>query len=747
MKLTPVNIAEAVIEAFWDPQLSGFSQWEVKNGSEHGLLIRQQWCYVEFEWAKKPADGICINMKKRFDTVCQGYDKLIISLMAPPESILEVDIETDRGVINYQSPPAPPIKKEYTIALDGAEKILSMNMKIHAYSDGISTGWFNFIGLVNAELLDRYLKQWDRFDSEWESYLKPDSYQPSFQIEDSLIMNNDELKEFRSKHAEILRKTGNTPFTEKAEIARKLVPEKMIHGFVNFNADTRYNRERDHGKDMLSHGLDAAIAGLLLQDKRLLRLAARYAMSIAMCGHWDDGMICKLPGSTFEHRSFVQSLCVFESALILDLAGEMFTDLARDYILRRTAKEGLASINFSVWKYEYIFYCNQLAWFTPGRMAGYLLLEKHMDRVSDYTDLAYKDLVENLNHTILPDGGYVEGPTYFKCVGRDAGLSLYMYARARKLNFADIAPERMKKTSSFAEAILSTDDDQDAIPICDGRPISDEESMAIMASLLPDSQWVGMYRKAIKRNKGIPSTWLSAILDASIPAEAPELCPFIFLPDMGVMSSVRKMDGEIVKLFIMGNNAGAGHSHEDKGSFVLEFAGETFAMDPGVCDYASPIAMLMKKCERHNMLIPDGTNERPHPLSPLPMHVKPHGSGDETSFAAVIDATPGWERFYQKWIRSWSSPSPRVLHIKDEYELVDGKGVKFLLNTMLSPVVKGEKVTLQGKRGKVDIIPPADCIVDIEELDLIEGKKQHRISIGKEDTAGCLEVRIELSVH
>ena len=82
-------------------------------------------------------------------------------------------------------------------------------------------------------------------------------------------------------------------------------------------------------------------------------------------------MICCFPGSTFEHRCFVQSLCAHEVALLLDLAGELFTDVGRELLLRRIAEEGLGSINFITWKHEYIFHCNQLAWFTPGRMLGY----------------------------------------------------------------------------------------------------------------------------------------------------------------------------------------------------------------------------------------------------------------------------------------------------------------------------------------------------------------------------------------
>jgi len=54
---TTINIAEAIIEPFWDPNLSGFAQWQIEPGEAHGLAISQNWCWVQFEWARKPAAG------------------------------------------------------------------------------------------------------------------------------------------------------------------------------------------------------------------------------------------------------------------------------------------------------------------------------------------------------------------------------------------------------------------------------------------------------------------------------------------------------------------------------------------------------------------------------------------------------------------------------------------------------------------------------------------------------------------
>ena len=83
MKPTPINMAEAIFEPFWDPQLSGLKHRTVEPGAEHGLEVSQFWCWVNFEWARKPATGPALRMWRRFDLDCTGYDHLLISVMAP----------------------------------------------------------------------------------------------------------------------------------------------------------------------------------------------------------------------------------------------------------------------------------------------------------------------------------------------------------------------------------------------------------------------------------------------------------------------------------------------------------------------------------------------------------------------------------------------------------------------------------------------------------------------------------------
>ena len=194
----------------------------------------------------------------------------------------------------------------------------------------------------------------------------------------------------------------------------------------------------------------------------------------------------------------------------------------------------------------------------------------------------------------------------------------------------------------------------------------------------------------------------------------------------------------------MGNKADAGHTHEDKGSFVLEYAGQAFAMDLGIGDYGDPIHVAYKHCQRHNMLVPVGTSDRSAPLNPLPFDVKATGAGDERTFHARIDATPGWSGYYKKWVRTWDSPSPDVLTVRDEYELGRGTAVEFYWQTHLPVEQTDNSVTIRGDHGLATLTIPPDCTARLDRLPLADGTDYTRIAIRKEATQGTLEVTVNV---
>ena len=392
------------------------------------------------------------------------------------------------------------------------------------------------------------------------------------------------------------------------------------------------------------------------------------------------------------------------------------------------------------WWWEYMYHTNQMPWITPGRVLGYLVLERTQpaegvragawprraeSRVRPYTEAAIGDLMETLANVLLPDGGYDEGPSYFLHTARQAFLSLYYYARARGKDLRSLMPPAIRATARFAEMLVSTDDRGIMILVCDAMYVN-QDCAAWLAWFMPDSHWVTVFHNALRRTGGRPCALLVEKLAGEIPARGPAFQPFVEMPDLGMMCSVRELGGERVKLFLMGNKAGADHAHEDKGSFVLEFAGDSFAMDFGVIDYANPICLLLKRAQRHNMLVPVAAGERPRPKSPIPVDIRHHGRGDAVRFHATVDVTPGWEGWYRRWQRTWDAPNPAELTITDDWELEQGDGVAFYWTTPLPMTLDpaARRVTIEGRRGRATLEYPEGCEAVLDRLPLMTDRQR-----------------------
>lgn len=587
-----------------------------------------------------------------------------------------------------------------------------------------------WLGLQHTGRLADHLAQWAGYDEKWEKYLQPPEFEPLFESSHDLMISHAELAAVREQFANDAEVTRELRIM--ADIARRVRPESLIGENVNFWDTNMLRRERDIGKMISLHGSNAAQAGLLWKDKALCRLAARFALSIACCERWEDVFFAHLQGSSWDQRGFIASIAAWDCAMVLDLCGEWFTPAGRELILRRIATDAHGAMCQASWWWEYMYHTNQIAWISPARLYGLLVLEQTMpvrpdpfprppSRVAPYTDIAWDNLQENLRHALLPDGGYLEGPMYFTWVARQAALGAHLYARGRGQPVRELISPALLRTRCFAEMLLSTDDGHDMISICDASYVAGE-GLAFLAWLMPDSHWVTIYRKQLKRAGSAPL--LLALRYASeVPAHGPELSPFLDMPDNGLMCSVRQLHGEYVKLFLMGNRAGGDHQHEDKGSFVLECAGDSFAFDFGVVDYANPVTDLLKQAQRHNMLTPWSEIERPRPLNPMPADVRPRGHGDTIKFNATMDLTAGWDGWYEKWRRTWDSPTPDVLVITDEWAVHKGEGVIFHWTTPLPMRIEGQQVVIEGRRACAKFLIPAGADATLEHLPLQDPRR------------------------
>lgn len=744
--IIPINVSEAVIEPFFDPTLCGIKEWNIIDGSKHGLKIFQAWSYLGVEWARRPNDGIVFSMSRDYSLDIAKYDKLIVCASFPKGCEFSIKVKTNIGNVFYHNKLTESIKKEHTVDLKGAKILKRITIEIKTDNENPSMGFFNWIGLQNSRLLKHYLDQWKIIDTLWDGYLRKDKFIPSYKPMYGLIIDSSEIDNIRKLHNNFINKYNTSPFIENIKELKNKQPEQFINDYV-LRDENRFNREREMGRLLTTKegdGLKLAIAGILLKDENLMRLAARYALSIAYSPNWEESFWANMPGSIWNHRAFTHSMYSFECALILDLCGEFFTWLGREFIMRKIAEEGLATINWVSWKYEYIYHMNQLGWFSHGRLAGSVLLEKEWPRTKWMVEQGYKDIYESIQNVILSDGGYVEGPTYFQPIAGNAGLAMYIYAKSRNKLLKDVIPVEMLRTENFASAIISTDEEQDVIPICDAIPKLNYDMLLVMSSILPNSDWINILEKKLKREGGLPNSLLALKLYSTFKDTMFSIKPFVSLPEMGLVASNRKYDDKYFKISFLGNKAFAEHTHEDKGSFILEFAGETFAMDPGTCDYADPLHITLKNCERHNMLVPFGFEERAKPLTPIPFDIKPVAQGDEKVFSVFCDLTKGWEVYYKKWVREIKSDTPNEVIIKDSYELNKGEGVDFFWSTKLPIEIKNNEIRINGKKGFIILNVSEDVIPRIEKLPLFSGNIQNRLALRKNSKSGEIIVKVKL---
>ncbi len=746
MRATPFNVAEAVFEPFWDPQLSRLSEWQVDDGSRRGLEVRQFWCWVEFSWTRAPRSGPALSMQRSLDLDCSGYDRLLFSLVAPEGAEVTVAVETDKGQRHCRAR-APALKREYAVALGGAVRVTALRLEITAPPDGgAGAGWLNWAGLQNRDLLARHLAAQRDQAGAMDRLLQPAFVRPRLQPSLEVVITAEELAAVRRLHGAMVARGDRSPYEESAARAFATDPADLVNDVILTAPDTRYGREREHGVGCIGQAAAALQAAVVLEDADLLRRGAEFALAAALTPVWDWGFISRFPGSAFESRAFLQGLCSSDLAHALDLADDLLTDAGRALLRRRLAEDGIGAVNFSAWRHEYIHHCNQLALFSTGRLAAYGVLRGEWPRVAPYQELAYRELSASLDDIILSDGGFVEGPNYFAGTMARALTALAHHSRSLGQPPHANLPAALARSDALAAALVSTDDDTDVIPICDARAVLESEWLALLAAARPESGWVTAYRSAEQR-PGFALTSLPAMAQAErIPAQAAPPPALVVLPEMGIVASHRPLHGHTVKLLVMGNRARAGHTHEDKGSFVLEFAGQTFALDPGTCDYSNPLAGLLKHCERHNMLVPAGTDARPHPECPIPADVKPRAEGDDRRFDAEIDLSPGWDGWYRHWRRRWSSPEPSVLTIRDDYELAAGTGVEWYWQTALPVSVDGQRIVISGRRGRVRLGTPPDVRVRVDELPLPDGAVQRRISLAIEGTSGTVEVTAHLEL-
>ena len=733
--LIPVNPAEAILIPCWDSVMADVRQW--KQISSTGKSSAE---YVFGAVRLTVRDHF--RFRQDVSVRADSFDRLLVSILLEEGRSFVFRAETDAGIREQRfTVPKGDSVAEYALELNGAKHISGIELEFDGTSAPMNPV-LNWIGTADSAALpyyERYLKQLQEID--FDRFVKTPEH-PVFRPGFGLIAPEEAIERSRRRFATVCREQAER---ERRRLLAVPLP-KMLGEFLP--VDRRFPRDRDYARLRywyFPHRF--AWLGMMLKDPELMKQAVRSAVILAHFRTWGVGMYATLPGTSFEHRAFDESRITRSLLVAMDFAGEFMTRETKELLMRCIAERGVNTVNYSAWKFEYIYHCNQLAWFSAGRIGGYLLMEKYGWRHAvPYTDLALAELRESLDRFVLePDGGFHEGSSYYQATAARALESFYMASLARKIPFEKILPESLKNSARYADLMISTDESQGFFPTHDGDGkinAGEYPAVAFLAAMFPESSWGRLYNRLLRtaRNFPINDYYIQLLMPEKSYPESPYPV-FTRIDSVSSAASTRMLDGHPVRIALFAD-ARAFHAHEDLGQFLIEAGGETFAADPGILSYSHPLCNELKQAHWHNVLHPAGMRSLRPKKTSLPLQAR----GDEKKFEVSVDLRPAFPSVFRERVRSLVSESPGTLTIRDRWALIEpGNGVRFNWMTPLPVAVNGQRIEIRGKHFSLRFTVPDSWKISCEKRNRAEGYPPlNGIILENRSPSGELELNIVL---
>ena len=709
--------------------LGGKKDWRVKAapGTKAKISYAAGAMYFYCPGGKAAAQATVVRDYNNLQT--GNFDQLVCYFNNRGQKIFAtLKVTTDKGVVTAKS-------KEITdnyfssmtdliVDLNGAKIIKKVSLECsfaNKSSAGTGIDIRRLIFRNKSEFAD-YLNYWNRFDNiKWDGLIKDESYNPTYKLRYGMLFSQDDLDAWRKNNIKDLAK-GSFPAPEKAitpNIGRQ-------RGFVA-------ERIRKSGT-RLNGGRTSYVAfqAILFKDKELMRLAARYLLSLCAVESWGDTNYPQPVGNGVI-SAFNDGSLGFDVAVALDCVGEMLTTKGYKYVLKMLMYKTFMPVTYSEWSRPFAFVSNQGPAFIRGKLAALLIAERHWKRVKPYTDLAKAELDEAVSYLFRADGSYMESSASYVSYTLYCMMPAYQnFAAMRKKKLSTVIPLGVSKSGAFAQILCSSSKNPQRVVVTIGQSHNSfnlpADQLAFMAIACPESMWLNLFnrldgekvnkfKKSMYNGSGITFSRKHEKLKGLKDATPKNL---IVLKNAGLCSSWR----DFTKIVFVGDAIGVGKKHNDVGSFVLEYAGDIYAMDMAV--YAG----VFSKAEYHNMLVALDkkggltnslyfTDRRLYHNAKARNSMRPEAASDNKQFHAKINASKSWERkYFKKWIRTIDSINPGELTIIDEYKLGrKATGVAFLWNTYLPCKLEGNKITIIGEYGsKCEITAPADCEITLDKF-------------------------------
>lgn len=730
----PINEAESIFERFWDPPRSQLGRWKCDADPATGGTISQAWHAVYVKSLR--GGGTVGRLRRDLRLATDGYDHFHICLSMPVSARLTVRVTAhgrQRTIIDRQRGKNTYV--EYAGSLHGARLVQRIEIEITDESPEAGLCIILWLGLFHQTRRQAMRTRPSPFADGWDDLLLPSGKRVAAQPALNLFFDAKDLPALR-------RKVAMPPYLAMIDQFRKMArahladePWRGIGPFLNPDGIRAGRSNGTPFIDPLAMRLCGFI-GLLDDDPALLRMALKHALAAAHCQDWSADFLCNLPGHTFEHRAFNQYRVATNVVFAWDWAGAHLTKAGHAVLAEAVAMKGLPRMLVTLMQHPYVRSCNQGAYFAYGAIICQLALAKVWKRGGELLEPTVRALDQTIENYIAKDGGAFEGMGYVSSTVGHAVVAYQALARHRGVSFREVVPPKLAQSANYLTAMLSTAPPfGSAINVADGgRPGGTlyPDALGGLALLSKDRSMqmllAGMISKRTAEREGhaTPGSVFNVIFGPKkLPAPAARPPVFRILAQTGMLCSCRPTRHGLVRLQIIGAPAGAGHGHEDKGSFVIEAFGEEIVIDRGQMTYDDSRCLLIKFARHHNLLIPEtAADPLPAQVNPCPGASLPQGRGDSRKLTAKIDATAAWGPLVKRWVRSITSQTPTEFLVADAMTLPATGAVSFHLHSRFPWRKTARGWISRGRRAEILVSPQWKTTEERGAEDFIDGRKE-----------------------
>lgn len=646
------------------------------------------WCALLLKCRATPPGEIIGTLYVRTPLVGLPHDRLVFCLTAPSCCQLQLAYRDQGGSWHALGGPETGcdtrMEMSRPMPANGVHEIRLQVTSLRTEAGAVQVSWFA-VQHSGAVALNQSLRvQWD---PAWSGLIRSESEWGGRKFRIGLLFDAKDLPALRAK-ADAPGWSGLFGHLEArahALLARN--PEEDIGEHPPW-ALRFFLRTRELGKQPLCYdALTLGLVGLIREDRRLIRHALRFLMAIAHLRHWYTSDECRVPGTTWDTRSFLEETHATTTALLMDWFDAELTDRARELLSTAIWDKGLGTIERDLAKHDYIMKCNQGPWFCRSRILGGLVLETLWPRMGNYVDRAHGDLYWGLEQCVRPDGGSDEGPGYLSATLEATLVGAYAYARARRRELSETVPPAVAHSPDYFCAISQTFRPNAFIPAEDcGRNDNLGDTIAILSRFFPAPVFDHIAGAYVPDARTIDDPWfymgkgIWAFLlgpDQLQPAKAAPVPPLAIFPDTGFMTSRRTQGTQALRIHFAGSRANpTGHAHADRGAVLVDVNEQPLFIDRGIVRYEDPRVHLLQRSNMHNVLTL-GTGQQRRASVPLIPTAKLAGR----ALHAHLDLTDVWKDEVVRYVRRIDSPSVMAWTITDEVLLNSEGPVTFHLHS------------------------------------------------------------------